>query len=83
MWQPHQFIRHMAEPKLKVSAFIYILILILILIDIDIACNLFSHESRPYKCEMRGMLHVTVIQDTTSKITYNTLHKLLFLCVNC
>jgi hypothetical protein len=28
MWQPHQFIRHMAEPQLKVSTFIYILILI-------------------------------------------------------
>ena len=27
MWQPHQFIRHLAEPQLKVSAFIYILIL--------------------------------------------------------
>ena len=26
MWQPHQFIRHLAEPQLKVSAFIYILI---------------------------------------------------------
>ena len=23
MWQPHQFVRHMAEPQLKVSAFIY------------------------------------------------------------
>jgi hypothetical protein len=26
MWQPHQFLRHMVEPQLKVSAFIYILI---------------------------------------------------------
>ena len=27
MWQSHQFVRHMAEPQLKVSAFIYILII--------------------------------------------------------
>ena len=26
MWQPHQFLRHIAESQLKVSAFIYIYI---------------------------------------------------------
>jgi hypothetical protein len=43
---PHQFIRHMAEPQLKVSAFIYILILILILFLILFGFELLGKQGR-------------------------------------
>jgi hypothetical protein len=38
MWQPHQFVRHLAEPQLKVSVFIYILILAHLFLDLDSIC---------------------------------------------
>jgi hypothetical protein len=37
---------------------------------LHVACNLLSHGGGPHKCgthpQVRGMLHVTITQDTTS-----------------
>jgi hypothetical protein len=67
---PHQFVRHLAEPQLKVSAFIYILILI----RYFLFCNKFS-ITRIKVLVLVSMLWNYLLYILTSALDYQKTHE--------